>query len=369
MIRYRRMPIEIEAPEQLGYDTIKCNLTESSFSDFKFGDLGLKLDDLTIAYGDHRGHPGLRGLLAKEAGVTPDQVLLTGGAAGALFIVSTSLLEKGDRLLVMRPNYATNIETPRAMGIDVDFLDLTFENGWRLDPATLERAITPKTKLVSITAPHNPTGAMPTEAELRECLRICERKGVIALVDETYREMSFSGALPVAASLSENAISVSSLSKTYGLPGIRMGWLITRQPRLMETFLAAKEQIFICGSAVDEEIAHQFMKRKDEHYPRVTASIRSKFEILRKWFATQDFLEWVEPAGGCVAYPRIKAGAGVDPELFYRRLNDVYSTHVGPGHWFGMDKRYMRIGYGWPTEARLTEGLSNLMKTAKDLRP
>lgn len=366
MLNYRRMPIEIESPEQLGYGNIRCNLTESSFTDFTFGELGVKLDDVVIAYGDHLGHPGLRSLLAEDVGVKPDDVLLTAGAASALFIVSTSLLKSRDRLLVVRPNYATNIETPRAMGIEIDFLDLRFENGWRIDPAELERRITPKTRLVSITVPHNPTGAMLNEGELRACIQACERKGTWLLVDETYREMSFGKVLPVAAALSKKAISVSSLSKTYGLPGIRMGWLITQDQKSMEMFLAAKEQIFICNSLVDEEIAFQFYRKKESFYPKIQAAIRSKFGILKEWFGRQDFLEWVEPSGGCVAYPRIKASVGIDVEKFYSTLNGKYSTHVGPGHWFEMEKSYMRIGYGWPSESILKEGLMNLQKAAQE---
>ena len=131
-MKYLRMPIEIEAPEQLGYETIACNLTESSYADFKFKDLGLKLDDLVIAYVDHRGHKGLRQLLA-PAPLKADQVLLTSGAAQALFIISTTLLSKGDELVVVRPNYATNLETPRAIEAKLKIVELEFEKGWKIE--------------------------------------------------------------------------------------------------------------------------------------------------------------------------------------------------------------------------------------------
>jgi aspartate/methionine/tyrosine aminotransferase len=127
-MKYVRMPIEVESPEQLGYDTIECNLAESSVHDAVFQDLKLNLNELVLAYGHHLGKPELRDVLSKRyVSITPDDVLITAGAAAALFIVATSLLEKNDHLIVLRPNYATNIETPRAIGCEIDFIDLHFE--------------------------------------------------------------------------------------------------------------------------------------------------------------------------------------------------------------------------------------------------
>jgi len=363
-MKYTRMPIEIEAPEQLGYDTIECNLTESSYADFTFKDLGLKLDDLVIAYIDHVGHPALRALLAKDSGLNPQQVLLTAGAAQALFIISTTLLEKGDELVVIRPNYATNLETPRAIEASLKIVELTFESGWRIKLADLEAAITPHTKLVSITVPHNPTGATLTREEVQAIVELTRRKGCYLLVDETYREMAFDGVLPYAAASANHVISVASFSKTFGLPGIRVGWLMTQNAELFEKFFAAKEQIQICGSALDEEIAYQFYRRKQEFLPTILANLKRRFGILKSWMESQSDLEWVEPRGGCVAFPRIKDSVleQIDLERFYRTLNDEFSTHVGPGHWFEQDRRYFRIGYGWPTDEKLKKGLASITK-------
>ena len=275
-MKYLRMPIEIEAPEQLGYETIACNLTESSYADFKFKDLGLKLDDLVIAYVDHRGHKGLRQLLA-PAPLKADQVLLTSGAAQALFIISTTLLSKGDELVVVRPNYATNLETPRAIEAKLKIVELEFEKGWKIDPAEIEKAISPATRLVSITVPHNPTGAMMSAHDIQAVVEITRKKGVTLLVDETYREMSFDGVLPYAATLGSHVISVASFSKTFGLPGIRVGWLMCQDPALYERFFAAKEQIQICGSALDEEIAFQFYQKRESFLPQILANNRRRF--------------------------------------------------------------------------------------------
>ena len=217
------MPIEIEAPEGFGYENIDCNLSESSFTDQRLSDLGINIHDLLLVYGDHKGKPELRELIAQEGHFNAEDVLVTSGAATALFILATSFLNKNDHIIVAKTNYATNLETPRAIGAKVSYLNLRFEEGFNLDIKALEKLITKKTKLVSLTYPHNPTGVLINEAKLKAIIDLIERKGTYLLVDETYRDMSFGEKLPIAASLSDRVISISSMSKSYGLPGIRIG--------------------------------------------------------------------------------------------------------------------------------------------------
>jgi len=369
-LKYRRMPIEIESPEQLGYGRIRFNLAESSFTDMQLRELGVKLDDLVLQYHDHLGHPGLRGSLAGSLGVGPDEIIVTVGAAAALFIVATSLLEKDDHLVVVRPNYATNIETPRAIGCGIDFLDLRYEDRWALDLERLEALVTPRTRLVSLTCPHNPTGTVFDEGTLRGALALADKYGFRLLLDETYREMTFGPMLPCAASLSPRAISVSSLSKTYGLPGIRLGWLVTQDAALRETFLAAKEQIFICNSIVDEEIGHQALLQRERLLSVIRPRIQVGFEATRRFFARQDELEWIEPSGGVVGFARLRADVAerTDMDRFYEVLLSKHGTVVGPGHWFEQPRHYMRIGYGWPTLEELELGLAGIQRSIADAR-
>ncbi|MBK7350596.1 MAG: pyridoxal phosphate-dependent aminotransferase [Gemmatimonadetes bacterium] len=361
-MQYRRMPIEVESPEETGYETIACNLAESSIRDRRLGDLGLSLDldRLLLLYGDHRGHPGFRALLAAEAGCSPDQVLLTPGAAGALFIVSTTLLGAGDHLVVLRPNYATNLETPRAIGCAITCIGLELERGWRYTADDIARALTPDTRLVSLTTPHNPTGTVLPRADLEAIAALCARRGVHLLVDETYRDLADDPPATFATTLGEHVISVASLSKAYGLPGLRLGWLLTRDRALNERFLAAKEQMVICGAVLDEEVGYQVYRRRREALPAIAAQVRAGRDTLRRWMAGEPRMEWVEPAGGVVAFPRIRAEAGVDVARFYQELNGTHKTWVGPGHWFERDDRYMRLGFGWPTPAELAAGLANV---------
>jgi aspartate/methionine/tyrosine aminotransferase len=360
---YRRMPIEIESPEQFGYERIKYNLAESSVTDLKFSHLRIDLENLVLAYGDHRGKLELRKALALDANLSPDDVLLTPGAAAALFIIHSSLLNAGSRILVMRPNYATNLETPKAIGAQIDYLDLHFEDGFKLDLNALERQITPNTKLISLTNPHNPTGTVMTRANLGNVIDMVEASNTYLLFDETYRDMNFGSIAPIAASLSRRAISVSSLSKSYGLPGIRMGWLMTKDKHLQEKFLAAKEQILIGNSVLDEEVAYQVFMRRETILESTRATINTNFAILKAWMFEQRHLTWVEPSGGVVCFPKI--ADSIDLKKFYKTL-EASGTFVGPGHWFEQGEgvttpdQHFRLGYSWATTSDLETGLKNI---------
>ncbi len=368
-MRYRRMPIEVESPEALGYERIRYNLAESSVSDLRLRDLSVALDDLVLQYGDHQGHPGLRALVAADGpGLRPEDVLLTPGAAGALFIVATCLLAPGDHLVVTRPNYATNLETPRAIGAEISILDLAYEDGWRVDPDALAALLRPETRLVSITTPHNPTGQVIAEPDLDRIIgMVATHPRAMLLVDETYRELTFGTPPPLAASRSSRVISVSSLSKAYGLPGIRLGWLVTTQAELAHDALAAKEQMVITGSTVDEAIGYEAVRRRDELLAPIRERSRVALDMTRAWMAGQDTFEWLEPRGGVVGFPRFRERVRIDTDAFYAELFERHGTIVGPGHWFEQSDRSFRLGFGWPTHEALAGGLAALSETAARL--
>ena len=207
--------------------------------------MNLSLNDLKLEYIEHRGKKAFRELIAKEcSNLSAENVLLANGAAGALFIINTSLLNKEDHLIVVRPNYATNIKVPETIGCKISYIDLQFENNWQLEFSTVYKALTPATKLISITSPHNPTGMVVDENVLNQLIDLAEEKNIYLLVDETYRDTCFKTSAPLAASKSKNVISVSSLSKAYGLPGLRIGWIITQNENLMEQFRISLFKIF-----------------------------------------------------------------------------------------------------------------------------
>jgi len=372
------MPIEVESPEQLGYDTITNNLSESSVADRRLSDLGIDLgsgrggdlDDLLLCYGDHLGDPVLReAVAAGGVGLRPDDVVVTPGAAAALFATATALLEPGDHAVVLRTNYATNLETPRAIGADLDVVDLAFDDAWRLDTDRIAARVRPgTTRLISVTCPHNPTGTMLDLDSLQALTELAEASGAVLLVDETYRDLTHGPRLPPAASLSPRAISVSSMSKAYGLPGLRVGWAICRDPQLSETLLAAKEQMVICGATIDEAIAGRVLTDRDRILPPILDEVRARLDIVRDWMTAQRSFEWIEPAGGVVGLVRFSPDVAVDTARFYETLLADYGTYVGPGHWFEVDDRHFRLGFGWPTEKELRDGLAALSDAAAAAR-
>jgi aspartate/methionine/tyrosine aminotransferase len=378
-MRYRRMPIEIESPEQLGYETITNNLSESSVADRRLSDLGISvtgsppgpdtaLEDLLLCYGDHLGDPILReAVAAAGSGLRAADVIVTPGAAAALFATATALLEPGDHAVVVRTNYATNLETPRAIGADVDIVDLAYDDAWRLDVDRLAaRVRAGSTRLISVTCPHNPTGTMLRDADLHALVALAERSDAVLLVDETYRDLTHGDALPAAATLSPRAISVSSMSKAYGLPGLRIGWAVCRDPDLAETLLAAKEQMFICGATLDEAIAGRVLSERARILPPILDDVRERCRAVKAWIDAQDVFEWIEPTGGVVGLVRFTPTSDVDTKRFYDTLQHEHGTYVGPGHWFEMDDRYFRLGFGWPSSAELHAGLTALSAAAMD---
>lgn len=366
-MNYARMVIEKEAPEEYGYDRIRYNLSESSIADQKLSDIGIKLPDLTLFYGEHRGDRALRELIAaQDNGLTSDDVLVTAGAAGALFIIATALLSERDHLVVVRPNYATNIETPKAIGCAITYIDLTFDNGFAVDVERIAAALRPETRYISVTCPHNPTGTMMSRADLDRLVALAEQHGCYLLVDETYRDLSYGTRLPAAASLSKRAISVSSLSKAFGIPGIRIGWLITRDTALQEKFLAAKEQIGICGSVIDEAIARVMLEQRDVFLGRLLPEMAARRAIVQEWIDNEPLADWVQPSGGVVGFPRIDVAPDFDLDAFYNRLLEKHGTYVGPGHWFEMPKSFFRVGFGWPTADELRGGLAAISTALRD---
>ncbi len=371
-MRYRRMAIEVESPEEVGYSTIANNLSESSVSDRKLSDLGLDIDvdDLLLCYGDHLGEPYLREAIAAQgAGLAANDVLVTPGAAAALFAIATALLSPGDHLVVVRTNYATNLETPRAIGTDLDIVDLRYEDGWALDVAELESRVRPgRTRMISVTCPHNPTGAMMKAPDLQRLADLAEASGAVLLVDETYRDLTHGERLPMAASLSRRAISVASMSKAYGLPGLRIGWAVTSDRALRELLLAAKEQMVICGATLDEHIARRVLADRDRILPPILREVNERVAVVQAWLDAQTVFEWVPPRGGVVGLVRFRPDVVVDTDPFYRHLLADHGTYVGPGHWFEISDRYFRLGYGWPGPDELRAGLAGLTAAAEQAR-
>ena len=188
------------------------------------------------------------------------------------------------------------------------------------------------------------------------------------LVDETYRDTCFTTPYPIVATQSKKVISVSSLSKAYGLPGLRIGWLISQDEDLMERFLAAKEMIYISNSALDEEVAYQFLIQKEKFENKINERSLENYKLLCKWLEQEVRLECILPIGGVVCFPRFKNPDSIDLDKFYSTLMQNYKTMVGPGHWFAMPDSYFRLGFGWVDSGTFKRGLENLSKAMSESR-
>ncbi|KAF5718841.1 HTH-type transcriptional regulator yisV [Fusarium mundagurra] len=356
-MKFERMPIEIESPEEYGYEKIKYNLRK----------LRYRPDTGITGPQDPKSHPPL---IADDAGVSAGDVLIASGAAGALFIITTSELgstpdAERNRLIVVRPNYATNLETPKPVGCEISYIDVNFENGFQPNIEEVEAAVKYNTRLVSVTCPHNPTGSTLSRKALGRLVAIT-KKCVLLLVDETYRDIAFAEKLPVAASLGDHVLSVCSLSKSFGMPGVRVGWLITTNETLQETFLAAKEQISISGSVINEWITIDVLSWREKILSDTTNEMKVRLQMVESWIESEELLEWVKPTRSVVSFPRIKLEPKVGFSAFYGRLLSKHATYVGPGHWFEMSDGFFRLGYGWPTREELEGGMKAISAALRD---
>lgn len=356
------MPIEAESPEELGYSTIKYNLAASSVRDIDLSEINVSKKTL-LCYGSHRGKDDLRKLIVQEYfSENINNVLITQGAASALFMIHTSLLNANDEIIVLHPNYATNLETPYAIGCKIKIVELKYESQFNFKAEDVLGRITSKTKLVSLTNPHNPTGKVFAADVLENIISYCTTKKVFALVDETYKDIPFPNYSHHVLNDSPYLIRVSSLSKAYGVPGIRIGWIYCRNNSLMEKFLAAKEQMIICNSVIDEEIAFQILRKKKIILKKVARNISDNYMVLSKWLKQQNVVDFVLPDAGVVMMPRLKSS--VPTKKFYSDLLSKHKAYVVPGHWFQMSDRFFRLGFGWASNPEIKKGLAAIEQSA-----
>lgn len=264
-------------------------------------------------------------------------------------------------MVVLQPNYSSNLAVPTAIGCSISPYVLEWKDHWDLDFNAFEKRIGPQTKLLSLTYPHNPTGKILTEDMIGQLIRIADRYNLYVLIDETYRDACFPTLYPLLAGYHPRFISVLSFSKGFGLPGIRIGAIITRDKKLQEIFLAAKEMIQICNPPLEEAIAFEVYRNKKDYLFKINLDARARLEILKTWLATEPRVEAILPGGGVVCYARIKKD--IDFNRFHHILLDEFGTLTGPGHWFDMPDRYLRLGFGYPSTEQLHQGLASISHT------
>jgi aspartate/methionine/tyrosine aminotransferase len=344
---------------------VDYDIGESGVKYLNLGAVAQDFSHVQLRYGHHRGSPELRSLICEQyEGFSPDQICVTTGSSKSNFSVIASLVDRSDHMIVEHPNYPSLYEVPRSLELPHDLYRVVFEEDFKPDVGKLERLIKPKTKLVILTHPNNPTGSVISEKTLREVVELVESHDAYLLHDETYRELCFEKPPPPAAVLSDRAISMTTMSKAYGLPGIRIGW-IAGPKEIVDSVRAVREQLTICNSVIGEAIAVAALRQRRTFLKNVMERVKRNFEALKNWMGQQEVLEWVEPGGGVVAFPRLKKATSTEP--ICRTLATKYRTFTVPGYGFEMD-RHLRIGFGGE-EDELKEGLKRLKQTLDEYAP
>lgn len=304
--------------------------------------------DMRLGYTEAPGHPLLRAEIAKlYRGIDPDDVLVFAGAEEAIFTYANTALSAGDHAVVMWPAYQSLHEAARAAGADVSLLRLQYDKAWALDVDELASLATPKTATVIFNVPHNPTGSIPDRKAFDAAVVLCERIGARLFVDEVYRygEIDQSRRLPAACEASPTGVSLGGLAKPFGLAGLRIGWVATRD-RVMLTRLAKfKDYLTICSSAPSELLAIAGLRARDRLLARNREIALSNLALLDDVFKRRaDDLEWIRPPSWPVGFPRLLRAEPIGD--FASRLVERTGVMIAPGNIFDHEGNHFRIGFG-----------------------
>ncbi len=354
-------------------ETPPHDLGESVSPELHLGDLlSGDLSDLSLGYGTAAGDPALRAAIATSNGVDADEVVVTVGGMHSIFLIAFLLCSPGDEAVTVSPLFPMSRNALDAMGADVRVLPLTFEDGYRLDPARLRPLLTPATKLVSLASPQNPSGVAFSPDTVREVLAIMATQCPAAylLLDETYREAAYGSdqVTASAAGLNDRVISVASLSKCHGAAGLRIGWTITRDPKLRESLVLAKFNTVVTCSSVSETLALRIFQNLENILASRRQSLSTGLAMVEQWVAENAaFVEWVRPDAGAICCVRLKPAAFDDKavESFYQTLQD-HGVRVANGTWFGEPARVFRLGFGFLAEPELKAALDAFSAALRD---
>ena len=344
----------------------RYNLGESMGADLTVAELlgpdGLAgLAAVNVGYGTSAGDPELRSLVAARHGIGDSQVLITSGAAAALFV--TALLCGDGEILVGRPCYPPMFDALQGMGAPVVTVHSGFDDGYRIDLDAFGRKLSARTALVMVASPQNPSGVAITDSEVEQMLAAMSRRcpRALLLIDETFREATYGGALPAAsfAGRSPRLLTCASLSKAYGAPGLRIGWLTVPDAGLYEQLRRARFNSSLCCGALDEFLAVRLLARADQVLAARGAMLADARGVVERWIkAHTGQLRWLRPEAGAFCCLQL------DPHSFGPEDIDRFHAHlarqrtqVAPGPWFGDSASVFRIGLAYEPADRLELGL------------
>lgn len=317
---------------------------------------------LGLGYTESQGAPELRREIANiYTSIQPEEVLVHSGAEEAIFLLMHAVLEVGDHVIVHSPCYQSLAEVARAIGCQVTPWFGVESAGWALDPDELKQMIRPNTRLIVVNTPHNPTGLLISQGDYRTIHAIAQQHGILLFSDEVYRESEYDPAerLPAGCDLNPDAISLGVMSKTYGLAGLRIGWVATHNKAVLEKMAILKDYTTICSSAPSEFLAAVALKHRQLLAQRNIDLIQRNLRLLDGFFARQRRLfTWQRPRAGSIAFPRY-LGGGI--EAFCHDL----VTHAGvlllPGTLFGDRENHFRLGFGRANAPEAIERLEDFV--------
>jgi aspartate/methionine/tyrosine aminotransferase len=332
------------------------------------GKRGAILDELLplkLTYGAIEGSERLRGNIASlYARQKPENVTITHGAIGANALLYATLVEPGDRVISVLPTYQQHYSIPESLGADVQVHKLREENGFLPDLDEIARLITPKTKLIALTNPNNPTGSLMDRAMMQRVADMAARVGAYVLCDEVYRGVDQVGdALTVSmADLYERGISTGSMSKAFSLAGLRLGWIVGPKD-LIHAVSIHRDYNTISVGMLDDHFASIALEHRDAILTRNRAIVRGNLAILDKWVAEELAISYVKPKGGTVTL--LKYDFDLPSRDFCVRLLESEGVMFTPGSALDMEG-YVRIGYA-NNRAVLEEGLPRVSRFLRTL--
>lgn len=342
---------------------------------FTLGEIldGIPLDLRLEKSGNRYGYPPLRETIIKTHGynVPRENVLITSGTQHANFLSFAALLEAGDEAIIEAPSWEQPKVVCDALGVNAKILKRRPELQWKFDLNELERLMTPRVKLIYICHPSNPTGAVLSEREMNDICRIAGRHGAYVVSDEIYRGLEWEGGLsPSVVNIYERGISTSSVSKTLGMSGLRLGWLATQDRQFLESCMDLKYYISLHQqSRLDEVVAMAALQ--PEKYRRLVgetmAAAKVNYDITSEWMRTNGTFKWVPPRGGFLSFPSYNLDIP-SWDLCVRLLEQPYKTYILPGSCYGVEG-HVRLGFGPGTPAEsMKAGLEQISNFVADYR-
>ena len=299
-----------------------------------------------LSYGDIEGLPEFRkGVCGLYKTLNIENIVPTHGASGANHHVFYSLISPGDRVVSIMPTYQQLYSIPESYGADVQILHLSKENNYLPDLEKLRRLVTPKTKMICINNPNNPTGALMSEQMLREIVEIARSADAWILCDEVYRHLSQEdGWCPSIVDLYEKGISVSSMSKAFSLAGLRLGWIATHDMSVVKSCLSHRDYNLVSCGVFDEMLAAAALKHRDKLLERSRKIVRENLQILDDWVSSEPHVSYVKPQAGTTAL--VYYDLDIPSYEFCEEMYKKTGALVTPGDCFEVPHS-MRIGYAY----------------------